>query len=67
MLKDGWHTINGCRVYVEKNKVLRGVSDDNYRTVYPYRWTKYGVWTNASGIGVCAFRNGMKRDTVIMR
>lgn len=35
-MKDGWHKINGYTVYIEDNKVVRGVTDN--RTTYPYKY-----------------------------
>ena len=68
-MKNGWHTIYGNNVYVEDGKVLRGVSHDHQRTEYPYRWigNPYKCYTLASGIGVEAFRSGVRRGTVMMK
>ena len=33
----------------EKGKVEYAVSKDGQRTVYPYKWSKYGGWDNCSG------------------
>lgn len=68
-MKDGWHTIYNNMVYVEDNKVLRGVSSDHQRTAYPYRWMgkPHNCYTIASGISVEAFRSGVRRGTIEMR
>ena len=64
-VKNGWHTISGYTVYVEDGKVLRGLSTDKQKAVFPYRAVKDG-WTSASGLTVDAFRSGIRRDTIIM-
>lgn len=64
-IKDGWHTISGYTVYVEDGKVLRGLSSDKQKAVFPYRAVKDG-WTSASGLTVGAFRSGVRRETIIM-
>ena len=64
-VKNGWHTISGYTVYVEDSKVLRGLSSDKQRAVFPYRAVKDG-WDNASGLTVDAFRVGVRRETIIM-
>lgn len=67
MIKDGWHTIQGYKVYVEDGKVLRGIlgEGNSQRTAYPFRRSKNG-WDNDSGLTVNAFRSGVKRGTVNM-
>lgn len=64
-MKDGWHVIAGHDVYVEDGKVLRGLSTDKQRTVYPYRAVRDG-WNNDSGLSVGAFRAGVRRGSVVM-
>ena len=45
-MKNGWHTLAGNVVFVEDNRVIRGVS--NGTTVYPYRWI--GKYTHGARI-----------------
>ena len=64
-MKNGWHMIMGFKIYVEDNKVLRGI-DDN-RTVYPYRWdNRLKCWNECSGISVSAFRKGLNEERMKM-
>lgn len=64
-ITDGWHTISGYNVYVEGGKVLRGLSSDKQKTVYPFRAARDG-WDNDSGLSVDAFRAGVRRGTITM-
>ena len=68
-MKDGWHTILGYDVYVENNKVMRGTLGEGstYRTAYPYKWDKtHRCWIKSAGICVNSFRNGVKRESIVM-
>ena len=66
-MKNGWHTISGYEVYIENDRVVRGLNEDEMRTIYPYRVSrKYGC-VNDAGLTVNAFRAGVKRGTVEMR
>ena len=78
-ITNGWHTICGYDVYVEGDRVMRGVtSGANQTTTYPYRihyeWQddiggKKRVargWDECVGITVDAFRAGIRRGTVSM-
>lgn len=68
-IKDGWHKICGWDVYIEDEKILRGIREDRNGspvTAFPYRRTKDGSWTSQSGIGYWAFISGMRRQTVRM-
>lgn len=68
-MKDGWHTILGYDVYVENNKVLRGTLGEGstYRTAYPYKWNKtHRCWIKNTGVSVNSFRNGVKRESIVM-
>lgn len=39
IMKDGWHdTKSGISYYVENGLIVRGLSSDGQRTLYPYRW-----------------------------
>lgn len=68
-MKDGWHIICGHDVYVEGDKVLRGMKRDSNGSpvsAYPYRHNRRGGWDNASGVSVSAFRSAIKRGTMKM-
>ena len=66
-MKTGWHTVKGYEVYVEDDKVMRGIGKEV--TVYPYSYLKeYNSYTNASGeLTLSAFRSRLNRGTVIMK
>lgn len=64
---DGWHDIAGYRVFVDNGKVVRGISSDGQRTLYPYRFSsKYKCWINETTMSVDAFKAGVRRETVQM-
>lgn len=65
-MKDGFHKIAGYDVYVENDKVLRGVSSDWTKTTYVYRACKKGGWDCVRSISVDAFRAGVRRGTIKM-
>lgn len=68
-MKDGWHTILGYDVYVENNRILRGTLGEGFtcRTAYPYKWNKtYRCWIKNTGVSINSFRNGVKRESMIM-
>ena len=46
--KDGWHEDGKLDYYIENGRLIRGVY--NGLTVYPYVYSKYGGYDNASGI-----------------
>lgn len=60
-MKDGWHIVDGFEVYVENDRIIRGMREDRngYKvTAYPYRKdTKTGNWYIATGVKVSTFRN----------
>ena len=63
MIRDGWHTIKGQRVYVEDGYILRGVKPSytgiGYETAYPYWWyEKLRIWNRVEKVKVSTFRNG---------
>lgn len=61
----GWRVVCGYDVYVENNKILRGVSGG--RVTYPYRWdSDLNAYIYCSGISVSAFRSAYYRNTVTM-
>ena len=40
-LSDGWHSMrNGISYYVSGGRIVRGLSSDGQRTLYPYRWDR---------------------------
>lgn len=58
--KDGWHKVCGYSVYVENDRIMRGVKrDDNGGLVsaYPYhRDKRNGGWNECVGVKVDTFR-----------
>ena len=66
-IKDGWHCIAGYNVYVEDGVILRGLTADNQRPIYTYRYIRKVGWTIESGLTPDAFRAGVKRGTIMMR
>lgn len=69
MIKDGWHKIYNFDVYVEDDRVLRGIKKDRNGgevTAYPYSACKTGGWDNASGVKVDTFRRGLKDGRYIL-
>lgn len=65
-MKDGWHVICGCEVYVEDGKIIRGVlqkSPLNRVAAWVYRSVGHG-WSREDSISVAAFRAGFKRGTI---
>lgn len=68
-ISDGWHKICGYDVYVEDDRVLRGVTDDRNRgprTTWVYRTSRHGGYESAGKVTVDAFRAGVRRGTIIM-
>ena len=67
-IKDGWHIIQGYKVYVEDGKILRGILGEGnaQRTAYPYRKNPRGGWDSESGLTVAAFKAGISRGTITM-
>ena len=67
-MKDGWHTVTGYEVYVEGNKVIRGVHRcrDGYVVAWPYRAVGSATWENVAGVGVEAFRAACRRGNMAM-
>lgn len=70
VVRDGWHTVYGFRVYVEDGKVSSGIKLDHNNSpvpAYPYRWdTSLNCWNNCSGLTLEALRAGMSRGTMTM-
>ncbi len=65
--REGWHDIAGYHVYVEGNKVVRGLSDDRQLAVYPYRDNPHGGYDLDQNMSPDAFRAAVKRGTVTMQ
>lgn len=61
-VRDGWHEYYGREVYVENNRVLRGLR--NNKTVHPFRYNGNKTWINISGVSVDGFISGIRRGTV---
>ena len=65
---NGWHKIAGYNVYIEDNRIVRGVTSDWQLPLCPYTASKYGGWDNASrDLTPDAFRARVRRGTAIMR
>lgn len=69
-MTDGWHTLGGYMVYVEKDRVLRGVIGEylGTKTAYPYRRDKRhkNLWDFCAGLTCNAFKAGVRRGTIKM-
>ena len=67
-MKNGWHVINGWKVYVEDGRILRGIigEGNNQTAAIPYRASRSGGWDSCGGLTVEAFRAGTKRRTIIL-
>lgn len=67
---DGWHFCYGYKVWVENNKVLRGLDGEylGVHTVYPYRRDRKhkNLWDCIVGVTYQAFKAGVKRGTIKM-
>ena len=61
-MKDGWHVIKGFEVYVDDNKVIRGVKKDHSGSEVPahvYKLDeKMQCWNSVSKVNVNTFRSG---------
>lgn len=69
-IKDGWHTIQGYRVYVENGFILRGMKLDYNGSLvpaWPYRACRTGGWDNCTGLSVSAFSAGARRGSITLR
>ena len=61
-MKDGWHIVKGYKVYVENDRILRGIggtNEFNMHTTYPYCEVKDG-WDKCTGVLVSTFRRSEK-------
>lgn len=64
-MKDGWHTIAGKSVYVENERIIRGMKNNDTLTAYVYRWDRStNAWIKEDSITPAAFRAGLKRGTI---
>ena len=71
-IKDGWHVVYGENVYVENEKVIRGIKKDGNNsevTCYPYEYNKdQDWWVNVSGkVTLSSYRSGRKKGTKCMK
>ena len=61
-MKDGWHKIKGYDVYVEDNKIIRGIKKDHngYEVpAYVYIWVeKMHCYNRIEKVNVNTFRKG---------
>ena len=58
-IKDGWHLIKGCEVYVKSGRVIRGIREDvngGMYSAYPYKSVD-GGWMIGQP-AVSTFRRG---------
>ena len=61
VVKDGWHTIRGCEVYVEDGYIIRGIKEDSNGgrvTAYVCKPHSGGGWIKVDRIKVDTFRKG---------
>ena len=65
MIKDGWHTVAGCSVYVEDGYIKRATKSGDTLPAGVYRWSKFNnAWMKEDKITPAAFRAGVKRGTI---
>ena len=67
---EAWRNAVGHEVFTRDGIILRGrVKDSNgsYRTTYPYRLTRDGTWTLATGVNLEAFGAAARRGTMEMK
>lgn len=65
-VKDGWHMIANNYVYVEDNKVKRGITPDGERPTFPYRTGKYEGWDLDQYMTPDTFRRKIKNGSAKM-
>lgn len=66
----GWHTLQGYHVYIEQNRVLRGIRKDRNGsdvTAYPFRRVGPSDWTNCAGLTAAAFIAGVRRGSITLK
>lgn len=64
---DGWHTIAGHKVYIERGYIKRGLSSDGTRTTYPYSAGRYCGWDYDPWMTPGNFRRKVKNGSATMR
>lgn len=62
-IKNGWHTICGCSVYVEDGYITRAMKENDTLPASVYKQSRYGGWDKAVPCTVSAFRSGHRRGT----
>lgn len=66
MVKDGWHEIRDCEVYVEDGYVIRAIKSDPYGGLLPaapYKRTGHG-WVNmCRKVTLDTLRSGIRRGS----
>lgn len=65
-IKDGWHKAVGRRVYVENGVVVKALTFDGQRTVYPYKVNR-GGYDRAEGLTLGALRCRIYRKNIVFR
>lgn len=58
-----WRRCAGHDVWVEDGLVVRGLSKDGTRTVWPYRTSRRGGWERAEGVKLNTLRTGLYKGT----
>lgn len=63
-VQDGWHTVKGIRVYVEDNKVIKGIRADG-KEGHPHHYdARENKWTDMAGkVPYKTFIDAVRRDT----
>ena len=59
---NGWHKVYGMDVFVRDGRVIRGLSVDGQKTVYPYKLIKQYGWTEDCPT-LAGLRAGISRGT----
>ena len=64
-MKDGWHVVAGCDVYVEGGYIVRATKNNGRQSASVYRhYSRPGTWYKEYKITPAAFRAGVKRGTI---
>lgn len=61
ILKDGWHKVGGCDVYVEDGYCVRGYGR------YIYKACKTGGWDRVDAVKPDTLRQGFKKGTYTLK
>lgn len=67
-MRDGWHKIANCGVYVESNRIVRGMRRDrngSLATAYAYKSDGQHGWDRCSP-AVSTFRRGIIHGTYVL-